>query len=324
MNRMTPSDVAWPTGAPYHRQGEHVVPGEWYRSNWRGAEYELGPKKVKTLHTGDDLLLKGQSCAFKPVYAILGGVATFVQDVRGTTWGNIIVLQHEYRLYSRYAHLDKALVRQGDYVAEGQHIGTIGNAHGLLPYHLHVDVSNTPLLGKQPLNWPGMNWSTIRDNYLDVLDFIRSRMTDQPFPPDTAAALLANLQAVPPDTPVTIILGVPPVREPRQTVNAYVVQAQDLVKPAPVAPPTPPAPVEVPADAETMVVKSDIGLKVRIAPAGDPLIGSTGQNVVLPDKTTVKVRGSTEAVLKGTMYHWAELFEPAHGYVARELLVNPT
>ncbi len=59
-------------------------------------------------------------------------------------WGNVVVLAHRLPGDSRiiqtlYAHLDKSIVRQGQLVARGEAIGTMGNAHGNYKTHLHFE-----------------------------------------------------------------------------------------------------------------------------------------------------------------------------------------
>lgn len=44
---------------------------------------------------------------------------------------------------SLYAHCDTLLVREGDRVARGQQIGTIGNAHGIYAAHLHFEIRDS-------------------------------------------------------------------------------------------------------------------------------------------------------------------------------------
>lgn len=169
----------WPTGRAYKTARDSdatLVIGDWYESNWIDNFYRFGPNNTAAVHTGSDLVTFGTSCAGKPVYAIADGLVVFSRDVTGTTWRELIVIQHKADdgtvFESRYAHLGKRLVNQGQRVVGGQQIGTIGNAFGALPWHLHADICVTSLLTNNPTNWPGVDRKTIDANYVDPLSFL--------------------------------------------------------------------------------------------------------------------------------------------------------
>lgn len=267
-------NVCSPVGVPYKAHGEATQVGDWHETNWRDAFYYLGQtatsQGIPTIHTGSDLVLVGVSCANKPVYAMLAGVVTYAQIVEHTTWGWLVVIQHGPDLYSRYAHFAQCYVHIGQIVVTGQQIGTIGNAFGQLPYHLHVDVSNTDLLGSQPRNWPGLDKTMIDANYLDVLTWLRSNtMTNTPLPvtnPDTATAARTVAASLPPDSKVTVIFNGVPVQEPIGVVTAFQVDLADLATIVPkVVPPTPtPTPTPEPTPTSvTLYVTANIGLRTH-------------------------------------------------------------
>jgi murein DD-endopeptidase MepM/ murein hydrolase activator NlpD len=106
-------------------------------------------------HLGEDWVGQGGSGTdFRdPVYAIGNGVVTLARDFR-RSWGNVIVLRHAFMedgqlkyADSLYGHLDRILVREGQQVARGQQIGTIGNAHGLYAPHLHFEMHKNLSIG---------------------------------------------------------------------------------------------------------------------------------------------------------------------------------
>jgi murein DD-endopeptidase MepM/ murein hydrolase activator NlpD len=106
-------------------------------------------------HLGEDWVGQGGSGTdFRdPVYAIGNGVVTLARDFR-RAWGNVIVLRHAFMedgqvkyADSLYGHLDRIVVREGQQVARGQQIGTIGNAHGLYAPHLHFEVHKNLSIG---------------------------------------------------------------------------------------------------------------------------------------------------------------------------------
>jgi murein DD-endopeptidase MepM/ murein hydrolase activator NlpD len=80
-------------------------------------------------------------------------VVTLARDFR-RAWGNVVVVRHAYLeggqvkfVDSLYGHLDKILVAEGQPVSKGQQIGTVGNAHGLYPPHLHFEVHKNLTIG---------------------------------------------------------------------------------------------------------------------------------------------------------------------------------
>jgi murein DD-endopeptidase MepM/ murein hydrolase activator NlpD len=106
-------------------------------------------------HLGEDWVGQGGSGTdFRdPVFAAGNGIVTLARDFR-RSWGNVVVLRHVFMeegqvryADSLYAHLDRIVVREGQQVARGQQIGTIGNAHGLYPPHLHFEVHKNLAIG---------------------------------------------------------------------------------------------------------------------------------------------------------------------------------
>lgn len=74
-----------------------------------------------------------------PVYASAAGVV--VRAVAGYTgYGHYIVLDHGGGYQTRYAHLGSIEIAQGDEVAAGQTIGTIGRTGRATGNHLHFEV----------------------------------------------------------------------------------------------------------------------------------------------------------------------------------------
>lgn len=58
-------------------------------------------------------------------------------------YGIFVLVEHPNGTKTRYAHLDKALVRVGDYVEQGNKVGIMGNTgntHGPTGCHLHFEV----------------------------------------------------------------------------------------------------------------------------------------------------------------------------------------
>lgn len=92
-------------------------------------------------HRGVDLVVRGaeNNGRGSPVAAFQGGtVAALTQDPNG---GNGVILQDANGLYHRYFHLDSVSVKQGQQLAPGATIGTLG-ASGTEGFpHVHFEVS---------------------------------------------------------------------------------------------------------------------------------------------------------------------------------------
>lgn len=133
-------------------------------------------------HLGEDWVGQGGSGTdFRdPVYAIGTGVVMLARDFR-RSWGNVIVVRHAFMeegqvkyADSLYGHLDRVLVREGQRVARGQQIGTIGNAHGLYAPHLHFEVHKNLAIGVVHTMFAGD-----LSNYYVPSDFVNSHRTLQ-------------------------------------------------------------------------------------------------------------------------------------------------
>lgn len=55
-------------------------------------------------------------------------------------YGTYIEIKHSNGLKTRYAHLEDIQVREGESVAKGQPIGTVGNTGGSIAPHLHYEI----------------------------------------------------------------------------------------------------------------------------------------------------------------------------------------
>jgi hypothetical protein len=73
-----------------------------------------------------------------PVYVTANGVVTY--SGQQGDYGNIIVVEHDSRTATAYAHLKKRRVDQGDAVQQGQHIGDVGRTGNATANHLHYEV----------------------------------------------------------------------------------------------------------------------------------------------------------------------------------------
>ncbi|MFZ5364679.1 MAG: peptidoglycan DD-metalloendopeptidase family protein [Patescibacteria group bacterium] len=120
-----------PPGAPSIPTGKMVWPTSWrvitqYYS-WR--------------HKGLDIDGDYNS----PIYAAEAG--KIVKCGWGTGYGNVIYIDHGNGVQTRYAHLSKFFVSNGQYVEKGQTLGMMGTTGWSTGTHLHFEVriNNNPL-----------------------------------------------------------------------------------------------------------------------------------------------------------------------------------
>ena len=108
------------------------IPMSYYSSNYG---YRIDPITGKSsFHTGVDLIAPHGT----PIVAAAGGVVATVGFV--PEYGNIVEVDHDNGLTSRYAHLSKALVKVGDVVLKGQNIAHVGATGRVTGPHLHFEV----------------------------------------------------------------------------------------------------------------------------------------------------------------------------------------
>ncbi len=72
-----------------------------------------------------------------PILAALPGKVAYVGNQRG--YGNVVILEHNDFIMTVYAHNEANLVREGDDVAGGQPIATLGDSGSTTGPHLHFE-----------------------------------------------------------------------------------------------------------------------------------------------------------------------------------------
>ena len=108
------------------------VSGGYYSSNYG---YRLDPITGHSeFHTGVDIV----AGIGTKVMAAAGGVVSFSGTM--PEYGNVVDVDHDNGLTSRYAHLSKRLVKVGDVVMKGQLIALVGNTGRTTGPHLHFEV----------------------------------------------------------------------------------------------------------------------------------------------------------------------------------------
>lgn len=114
-----------------------VDEGKYWFSSYFGPRKK--PNGQSSFHKGIDMAaLKGT-----PVKAAASGLVEEAYEDKG--YGKTIVIAHEKKHKTRYAHLDKILVTKGQRVEQGELIGKVGatgnvRTVGKDPSHLHFEV----------------------------------------------------------------------------------------------------------------------------------------------------------------------------------------
>lgn len=161
-----------PVGTIEERASRQVWPGAWVDATGYCRWY-FG----RWWHTGADLNLNSPNWdadAHSPVYAVAAGIVYAVRKFSG--WGNVLCIKHADCL-TRYAHVESILVCEGQQVAMGAHIASIGNAGGRYPYHLHIDVARIDArMMRYPGDWPGADKSRVLRDYLDPKLFLKAHV----------------------------------------------------------------------------------------------------------------------------------------------------
>ena len=140
------------------------VAAGYYSSNYG---YRLDPITGRSsFHTGVDIIAAPGTA----VMAAAGGVVSssgFMAE-----YGNVVEINHDNGLLSRYAHLSKSLVKVGDVVMKGQLIAQVGNTGRTTGPHLHFEVREKGI----PLN-PNKFLSLGKNDFL-----IKASQTAHPTP----------------------------------------------------------------------------------------------------------------------------------------------
>lgn len=103
-----------------------------------------------------------------PVFSVLPGTVKVAATTSGDA-GKMIVIEHDLGLMSRYMHLSKILVDQGDVVAAGEQIAASGDTGAKGRPHLHFDLllpgiqlpTWTAIFGRPDAGFPGFRGSKV-------------------------------------------------------------------------------------------------------------------------------------------------------------------
>ena len=113
------------------------TPSIWPTKGWLSSRfaYRISPfTGRKEFHRGIDISTRKGA----PIIAPANGVVATVSWDRLS--GKVIRINHGYGLKTVYAHLNKALVKKGQYVKRGETIALVGNTGRSTGPHLHYEV----------------------------------------------------------------------------------------------------------------------------------------------------------------------------------------
>ena len=135
---------------------------EWFYSFGMRARHPI--YKTRKMHKGVDMSCKRGV----PVYATGDAIVQMTDEgMRRRGYGRQILLNHEFGYQTRYAHLNKIHVKEGERVTRGQLIGEVGSTGGSTGPHLHYEVI---YMGRHvnPVNYFNRNMSS--DEYKQLMD----------------------------------------------------------------------------------------------------------------------------------------------------------
>ena len=113
------------------------TPSLWPIRGWMTSRFGIRADPYtgeKSMHSGVDLA----AAAGTKVIAPADGMVIFAGS-RGA-YGKMIIVEHGMGIVTHYGHLSTVLVRVGDDIERGQHIGAVGNTGRSTGPHLHYEV----------------------------------------------------------------------------------------------------------------------------------------------------------------------------------------
>jgi len=113
------------------------TPSIWPTRGWLSSPfgYRISPfTGEKEFHKAIDIATRMGA----PIVAVANGVVSEVD--RDIGLGKVLTVKHGYGLVTRYAHLEKALVKKGQFIKRGETIALVGNSGRSTGPHLHYEV----------------------------------------------------------------------------------------------------------------------------------------------------------------------------------------
>lgn len=107
-------------------------------SGWLTSQFSQGRKHpilhITRPHEGIDVAAPMGAVIVAPA----AGVVRFVGQVSG--YGLVLEIDHGNGIVTRFAHQSRVVVREGDRVTRGQHVGNVGNSGLSTGPHLHYEI----------------------------------------------------------------------------------------------------------------------------------------------------------------------------------------
>ncbi|MBA1438304.1 MAG: peptidoglycan DD-metalloendopeptidase family protein [Epsilonproteobacteria bacterium] len=108
-----------------------------YRGITSKFGYRIHPKLgTREFHKGVDLKAKLHT----PIYATADALVEWAGYHKRSGFGKLIILEHVYGFKSYYGHLNKIVIKSGQFVKKGQLIGYTGNTGLSSGPHLHYEI----------------------------------------------------------------------------------------------------------------------------------------------------------------------------------------
>ncbi len=154
-------------------QGNH---GEiTHREQWAYAwDFEITDEQGSK-YRGDGQSTKDFYCYGKPILASAAGwVANYIDGIEDNpigqintreNWGNFVVLNHGFGIYSMYCHIKKGTikVKKGEWIAKGEKIALVGNSGRSAVPHLHFNIQRGAEPGSQTIKSNLLNYKKRED-----------------------------------------------------------------------------------------------------------------------------------------------------------------
>lgn len=113
------------------------TPSVWPTRGWVSSSFGTRTSPFtgeKEFHSGMDISTKTHSIIVAPADGVV------VESGSDYGYGRMLSISHGYGLKTKYAHLDKALVKAGQRVKRGQEIAYVGSSGRSTGPHLHYEV----------------------------------------------------------------------------------------------------------------------------------------------------------------------------------------
>jgi murein DD-endopeptidase MepM/ murein hydrolase activator NlpD len=91
---------------------------------------------IKEFHPGTDLRAEMNT----PIYATADGVVNFAGMHKRSGYGNLIIIQHGYGFRTYFGHLNKIVIKSGQFIKKGDLLGYTGTTGMSNGPHLHYEV----------------------------------------------------------------------------------------------------------------------------------------------------------------------------------------